>query len=188
LSPNEHQIERVVRGLAALGVGRIDEAMGLFDAAYEGMRQWRTLTTWHWRMALEWGMADACLASDRTDEAEHHARLFHDSAFAIRERTWRALASESCARIALRKGDLPAAAEHLRRGWAEMEPGDLKLAAWRLHAVEVELHDRSGNHTAADRHRSDWRDALQALASTLPADHIGRRTLAGARPIFGPVS
>lgn len=185
LSPNERQIERVVRGLANLGIGRIDEAMSLFEAAGDGMRQWRTLTTWHWRMALEWGTADACLALGQIAEARRHARLFHDYAYAIRERTWRALASESCARVALRLGDLAAAAEHLRQGWLEMEEGDLKLAAWRLHAVEAELHDRAGDQVAAEWHRDASNLALQALAATLPADHAGRDTIAGARPFFG---
>ena len=185
LSPNERQIERVVRGLANLGVGRIDEAMSLFEAAGDGMRQWRTLTTWHWRMALEWGTADAYLASDRIADAQRHAQLFHDYAYAIRERTWRALASESSARIALRRGDLALAAEHLRQAWAETEPGDLRLAAWRLHAVEAELHHHAGDEAAADRHRSAWSASLRVLASTLPADHVGRATIAGARPIFG---
>jgi len=188
LSPNEQQIERVVRGLANLGIGRIEEAMGLFAAASDGMRQWRTLTTWHWRMALEWGTADACLALDQIAEAERHALLFQDYAYAIRERTWRALASECCARIALRRGDLAAAAEHLRHGWAEMERGDLKLVAWRLHAVEAELHNRAGNEAAADQHRRAWSAALQALAATLPTDHVGHHTLTGARPIFGVIS
>ena len=187
LSPNEQQIERVVRGLAELGVGRIDKAMSLFEAAGDGMRQWRTLTTWHWRMALEWGTADACLALDQIAEAERHAQLFHDYAYGIRERTWRALASESCARIALRRGHLPEAAEHLRRGWVEMEQDELKLVAWRLHAVEAELHERAGNQAAAESHRSAWRAALGSLAGTLPADHVGRGTIARARPIFGPV-
>ena len=185
LSPNETQIEMVVRGLAALAAGHIDVAVDLLTVARDVMRERRTLTTWHWRMALEWGMADACLAAGLLDEARRHAEIFHDLAYGIRERTWRALASETAARIALRIGDLSTTASRLREAWKETEAGELPLVEWRLHAVESKLHEGRGCSDSAGASRRAWREALQNLADTLPADHVGRRTLADAKPIFG---
>ena len=182
LSPNEQQIERVVRGLAELGAGRIDKAMDLFAAACEGMQRWQTLTTWHWRMALEWGMADAHLALGQIEQAQLHARQFHDLAYAIRERTWRALASETCARIALRTADPAAAKAHLLQGWKETEAGELKLAVWRLHAAEAAVAEYCGDGRAAELHGAAWKAALEDLADSLPEGHIGRRTIMGAIP------
>ena len=185
ITPNEEQIEMVVRGLAELGAGRIDVAIDRLTAAGDIMRRRRTLTTWHWEMAREWGMADACLAAGLLDAARRHADLFHNLAYAIRERTWRALASEAAARIALRTGDLAAMADRLRDAWQEAEAGALPLVAWRLHAVEARLHERRGNREGLEASRRAWQDALAELAATLPEGHIGRQTLAGAEPIFG---
>ena len=185
LSPNETQIEMVVRGLAALAAGQIDVAMDLLAVARDVMRERRTLSTWHWRMALEWGMADACLAAGLLDEARRHAETFHELAYAIRERTWRALASETAARLALRIGDFPTASSRLRDAWKETEAGDLPLVEWRLHAVEAKLHEGKGCCESAGASQRAWHEALQRLADTLPAEHAGRRTLADAKPIFG---
>ena len=185
ITPNEEQIEMVVRGLAELGAGRSDVAIDRLTAAGEVMRRRRTLTTWHWEMAREWGMADACLAAGLLEEARRHAGLFHDLAYAIRERTWRALASETAARIALRRDDLPAVADRLREAWQETEAGALPLVAWRLHAVGTRLHERRGDEEGMRASRRAWQDALVELAATLPEGHIGRQTLDGAEPIFG---
>jgi DNA-binding winged helix-turn-helix (wHTH) protein len=185
LTPNEQQIEMVVRGLAELGAGHSDIAIDLLTAAGDVMRQRRTLTTWHWDMAREWGMADACLAAGLLDQSRRHADHFRNLAYAIRERTWRALASETAARIALRIGDLAAVDDRLREAWQETEAGALPLVAWRLHAVEARLHERRGDGEGAKASRRAWRDALAELADTLPEGHIGRQTLAGAEPIFG---
>ncbi len=185
LSPNEQQIEMVVRGLAELGAGRIDRAIDLLTSARDVMNRRRTLMTWHWRLALEWGMADACLAAGLLDEARRHASVFYDLAYAIRERTWRALASETAARIALRVGDLDAVSERLRDAWNETEAGELPLVEWRLHAVEARRLERIGLRGEAENRKFAWTKALQKLVETLPSDHVGRVALRDAQPIFG---
>jgi DNA-binding winged helix-turn-helix (wHTH) protein/tetratricopeptide (TPR) repeat protein len=183
LSPNEQQIEMVVRGLAEQGRGRSDVAIGLLTAAGEVMTRRRTLTTWHWRIVLEWGMVDACLAAGHIEEARRHGARLHDLAYALRERTWRALASETMARLALRIDDLAAAEATLREAWAQTEAGPLPLATWRLHAVNAALCERMGHEADAARHRQGWQTALEALIDTLPPEHVGQGTLAGAMPI-----
>jgi DNA-binding winged helix-turn-helix (wHTH) protein/tetratricopeptide (TPR) repeat protein len=185
LTPNERQIEMVVRGLAELVAGRVDAGIALLVAAGDVTRQRRTLTSWHWEMAREWGLTDAYLATGRLDEARLHARQLHDFAYAIRERTWRAAASETAARIALRTGDLETAGERLREAWKETEAGELPVITWRLHAVEARLRDRRGDREGAEASRLAWRQALEALAETLPAGHVGRNTLARSEPMFG---
>lgn len=184
LSPNEQQIEMVVRGLAEQGHGRSDVAIGLLSAAAEVMARRRTLTTWHWRIVLEWGMTDACLATGRIEDARLHGERLHQLAYALRERTWRALASETAARLALRMDDLSGAEAALREAWAETEAGPLPLATWRLHAVNATLCERTGDEAGALHHRKGWQTALEALIDTLPSTHSGRTTLVGAKPIL----
>jgi hypothetical protein len=127
-------------------------------------------------------MADAHLALGQIEQAQLHARQFHDLAYAIRERAWRALASETCARIALRTTNPAKAKAHLLQGWKETEAGELKLAVWRLHAADAATAEYCGDGRAAERHGAAWKAALENLAGTLPEGHIGRHTIMGAAP------
>ena len=186
LTPNEQQIEMVVRGLAALGLGQVDEAIHLLGLAREAMEKRRTLTTWHWRLALEWGTADAYLAIGEMDGARQHSEALWTLAQATRERNWRALAGESVARVALSRGELTLAADRLREAWDETLEGELPLVSWRLHAVEAMLMQLGGDAAGRDRHRQASAAALETLAGSLPQDHPGRATLAKARTIIAP--
>jgi ATP/maltotriose-dependent transcriptional regulator MalT len=137
-------------------------------------------------MVIEWGMTDACFAAGRFEAARAHAEMFHDLAHRTRERTWRALACETGARLALAEGDLSGAGARLREGWEETGSGPLPQAEWRLHAVEAAVRSAAGDRDGAGRHRQACADALAALAQTLPEGHSARETLRSARPAFAP--
>ena len=181
---NERQMELAVLGLAALGQGQPAPALRWLHRAGQETSRRRTISTWTWSLVIAWGMTDACMAAGHLGAAREHARRFHELAYRSRERTWRALASESSARIALADRDLAAAKAHLRGAWAETAPGRLPLAEWRLHAVEAALRTREGDDPGAAHHRNAWTEALAELARTLPAEHIGQQTLKSARPVF----
>ena len=185
LTPNEKQMEMAVRGLTALGRGKPAVAMGWLERAGQEARKRRTLSSWYWGMVIEWAMTDACLAAGQFEAARAHARDLHELAYRTRERTWRALASESSARIALADCDVAAAKEHLCDAWEETTLGSLPLAEWRLHAVEATLRTREGDDVGAAHHRNACAEALAELARTLPAEHIGHQTLKSARLVFG---
>jgi hypothetical protein len=185
LTRNERQMELAVRGLAALGQGEPVAAMRWLHLARQETSQRWTISTWIWSLVITWGMTDACMAAGHLSAAREHARHFHELAYRTRERTWRMLASESRARIALADRDLAAAKAHLREAWEETAPGRLPLAEWRLHAVEATLRAQEGDADGAADHRNAWTEALAELARTLPAGHIGRQTLESARPVFG---
>jgi DNA-binding winged helix-turn-helix (wHTH) protein len=187
LTRNERQMELAVRGLAALGQGESAPALRwLHLAGQETSERW-TISTWMWSLVIAWGMSDACMAAGHLGAAREHARHFHELAYRTRERTWRALASESSARIALVDRDLAAAKTHLHEAWEETAAGRLPLAEWRLHAVEAALRALEGDDAGAARHRSASAEALAELARTLPAEHVGQQTLKSARPLFGPI-
>jgi DNA-binding winged helix-turn-helix (wHTH) protein len=185
LTPNEKQMEMAVRGLTALGQGKPAAAMGWLEQAGQEAGKRRTLSSWYWGMVIEWAMTDACLAAGQLEAARAHAGDLHALAYRTRERTWRALASESGARIALADRDFAAARAHLREAWEETALGRLPLAEWRLHAVEATLRAQEGDEIGAAHHRNAWTKALARLARTLPAEHIGQQTLKAARPVFG---
>jgi hypothetical protein len=177
-------MEMAVRGLTALGQGNPAAAMDWLEQAdREGCKR-RTLSSWYWGMVIEWAMTDACLAAGELEAAGAHAGNLHELAYRTRERTWRAMACETGARIALADGDLATAQARLREGWKETDLGPLPLVAWRLHAVEAAALDAVGDPDAAARHRQACADALAGIAQTLPEGHSARDTFASARPIF----
>ena len=185
LTPNEKEMELAVRGVAALGEGDTAAAVRWLTLADQDSRHRRTVTTWYWGMVIGWGLTDACLAAGDLDAAREHAKAFQALASSTRERTWRALACESGARIALADGDLATAGAQLARGWDETAAGPLPLVAWRLHAVEAAVRSAAGDAGGAAHHHRASADALAALAETLPPDHPTRESLGSARPIFG---
>ena len=186
LTPNEKQMEMAVRGLTALGQGKPAAAMGWLEQAGQEGGKRRTLSSWYWGMVIEWAMTDACLAAGQLEAARAHAIILHDLAYRTQERTWRAMACETGARVALADGDVSGADARLREGWEETRPGPLPQAEWRLHAVEAVVRSAAGDLDGAARHRQASADAVAALAQTLPEGHVGRETLGSARPIFAP--
>ena len=185
LTPNEKQMEMAVRGLTALGQGKPAAAMGWLERAGQEVGK-RTLSSWYWGMVIEWAMTDACLAAGQLDAARAHASHLHDLAHRTQERTWRAMACEAGARVALADGDVAGADARLHEGWEETRPGPLPQAEWRLHAVEAVVRLASGDPDRAARHRQASAEGLAALAQTLPEGHLGRETLKSARPVFAP--
>ena len=186
MARNEKQMEMIVGGLAARGLGRPDETLDRLSRAREDALRHPIITTWLWRMVIAWGMADAGLAAGDVAAARVSAEEFHALAYRTQERTWRAMACETGARIALAEGDLSTAQARVREGWQETDLGPLPLVEWRLHAVEAAVRGAAGDPDGAARHRQACADALAALAQTLPEGHAMRESLKFAQPVFGP--
>jgi hypothetical protein len=135
-------------------------------------------------MVIEWGMTDASLAAGQFEAARGHAGHLQELASSTLERTWRAMACETAARVALAEGELSTAEARVRESWEEMALGPLPLVEWRLHAVEAKLRSAAGDPDGAARHAQACADALTALAETLPEGHSAREALRSARPVF----
>lgn len=186
LSANDARVELIVRGLAELGSGNVVRALEHLTTADTEMQTRNTLSSWYWRLALSWGLTDAYLAAGDLKAAAARAQVFLDQACATEERNWRALAGETCARVALLLGNLLAARNYLTRAWTDVEGYDVPLARWRLHRVEARMSDLMQDPDSATRHRKFCGDVLEALAETLPGGHPGRRTLLATDRSYGP--
>jgi hypothetical protein len=184
MSPNERQIEMVVRGLAELAGGRAGRAIELLNSADEIMDQVRTLTTWHWRMALEWGLADAHLVAGDINAARRHADRLLQRASATNERTWRTLAHEASARVALHENDHARAVAQVAAARREMEHGPVPLAEWRVDAVESSLLKRTGDCAGARSLIDRWRSRIDALVDSPTLGLEARISLSNAKPIL----
>jgi DNA-binding winged helix-turn-helix (wHTH) protein/tetratricopeptide (TPR) repeat protein len=184
LPPNEVKVEMAIRGLAYLGLGNIDLALKYLRSARAEMEARNTLTSWFWRLAAEWGLTEAHLRAGEIPAAEACGRALVDRAGAIEERSWRGLAAEACARVALAEDDLDAARSWLARAWAEIDGYDTPLVRWRLHAVEAETAERISDGQKAASHRGQWRDQIELLSHSIPDDHPARDKLKDARPFY----
>jgi hypothetical protein len=181
---NEKQLEMIVRGLVARGLGRPDEALERLSHAWEDALRRPIVTSWLWRMVIAWGMTDACLAAGDMTAARVRSEELHALAYRTQQRTWRGTACETGARVALAEGELSTAQARVRKGWKEIDLGPLPLVEWRLHAIEAAVRSAAGDPDGAARHRQACADALAALAQTLPEGHSAREALRSARPIF----
>jgi hypothetical protein len=120
-------------------------------------------------------------------EARDAAKSFHAMAYGAPDRTWRALASEATARLALASGDLLLAKRALQEASAAIGAEAAPLAAWRLHAVYAYYKERCED-PAGSAHELELSNVVRShLANTLPDDHPGRRSLLAATPLFGRV-
>jgi tetratricopeptide (TPR) repeat protein len=184
--PNEVKVDFVLRGLACLGLGRLESAFEYLWAARAEMEARNTLTSWYWRLVGEWALTDAHLLDGDLDAAAACAEGLLRRARAIEERTWRGLAWEACARVALAQGRASDAGAHLAEAWVDIEGYDCPLVRWRLHAVGALVSESAGERDAARRHVQSSEQELKALAASLPVDHPSRSTLMKARPIMPP--
>jgi DNA-binding winged helix-turn-helix (wHTH) protein/tetratricopeptide (TPR) repeat protein len=184
MSPNERQIEMVVRGLAELAAGRAERAIDLLGSAGRVMDEVRTLTTWHWRLALEWGLTDAHLAVGDLGEAHRHAERFMQRALATNERTWRTLAHEASARVAMRENDHSGASVHIGAARAEAAAGPVPLAEWRLDVVEGHLLEKMGDLGGARIRLDQARGRIDGLGDSQMLSQEACNSLKGAGPIM----
>ncbi|WP_426425571.1 AAA family ATPase [Bradyrhizobium genosp. A] len=180
---NEVKVELVIRGLANLGLGRLEVAFKNLTAARADMDARNTLTSWYWRVVAKWGMTDAHLVAGELDAAEVCAKAFLERACTMEERSWQGLAAESCARVELALGRPSSAAKYLAQAWSQIEGYEAGLVRWRLHSVGATISDLTGESLVAARHRKAQAEELDALAASLPLGHAGRATLRAAQPL-----
>ena len=139
-------------------------------------------------MPLQWAMTEAWLSKGDLSEARVEAKEFLKVTLPTGERTYRALAYEVSARVAIAEQDLNRAQELIAKAVQEMEGYEVPLAQWRVHGTAAELHQRLGNRALAEHHRELSRTTIIKLANSLPADEPLRETFLSApiiRKILG---
>lgn len=102
------------------------------------------------------------------------------------DRTWRALAWEAKARIALADGDLPGAQDCIAKAVAMVENFDVPLAAWRVHRTAAALYRSAGNTRPAQRARELSQTIIGELARSLD-EPLRHSFLSGASASQYPV-
>lgn len=157
----------VLLGSSYLGLGRIEEAHQCFEALSQRVAREPSPVDWHLRKLVHHGMSRCLLA--RGDLAEARAEAERALLMAERsgERTYMALGRRTLCEIAMAEGDLGRAAAELARAQRALAGGEAPLAAWRVHATAVSVHERRGERADAARARAQGAAVLRRLADSV---------------------
>jgi hypothetical protein len=140
---------------------------------------------WYRRMLIASALTELWLVKGHLAQARSEAERFLTIALATEERTWRTIAWDASARIAMAEGDLTRARHCLAEGLSTLEGFEVPLASWRVHATAFELHQNSGNRELAERHLGLSRDTIMKLAnSLLPAEDVLRQTFLSSQMVL----
>jgi hypothetical protein len=167
-------------GSAETALGRHERAREHLLAARAIMDRSVVVFVWVWRMPLESALTELWLATGDLAQARPQAERFLKIALATEEHTWRALAWEVNARVAMAERDLTRAQDCIAKGLSAMEGFEVPLAAWRVHATAFELHQNSGDRDVAERHLALSRETVMKLANSLAQEEPLRQAYLSA--------
>ena len=173
----------IVAGCAAAGRSAFQRALDQLLAVRRDMERQPLMKDWHLNMPLQWGLTEAWLAKGDVAQARLEGELFLKITLAAEERTWRALAFEANARVAIRDGDLFTAQGFMNQALQVMEGFEVPLAAWRVHGTASALHERLGEPGPAEKHRELSRAIITKLANSMPVEEPLRKIFLSAPAI-----
>jgi len=171
-SPSDVRFCSILMASAQLNLGNYERARALLSAAQEDMDRRTVVLDWYRHILIASALTELWLAKGDLAQARSQAEGFLKIALATEERTWRTLAWEASARIAMAEGSLTRAQHCMAEGLSAMEGFEVPLAGWRVHATAFELHQNSGNRELAQRHLALSRDTIRKLANSLPAEEV----------------
>jgi hypothetical protein len=169
-------------------MGNADRAVELLLACRAEMEQHPLLVDWYTRMPLQRALTEAWLSKGDLARARVEAEEFLKVTMATEERTFRALAFDANARVAMAEGALPRAQDCIAQAVQAMEGYEVPLAHWRVHATAFDLYQRMKQQDAAKTHRELSRDTIMKLANSLPVEEPLRQIFLSApmvRKILG---
>jgi hypothetical protein len=173
--PLSIQISLVLLGSAELGAGDLAAARRSFEDLREWQSRQRILMDWIWKLPLQLGFTELCLAEGDRNGARRESERFLKLAAATAECTWTALAHHARARVAILERDSLCARREIALGFAAIDGREAPLAEWRLHALAGDLLDDPSLLAQA-------RTAILQLASSLAAGDPLRECLLAASP------
>jgi len=170
-------------GLAEAGLGNHERALEYLLTCRSEMDQHPAITDWYVRMPLQQGLVEAWLCKGDLENARAEAEESLGATLATGERTFRALAFDANARVAMAEQDLDRALECVGKAEQAMEGFEVPLAHWRVHGTAYELHRRLGNRDLEHSHRELSCATIMKLANSLPTDEPLRQTFLSAPQI-----
>jgi tetratricopeptide (TPR) repeat protein len=178
--PQIYRFGLIVAGSAEAGLGNHRRALDYLISCRDQMDAHAMTNDWHNRMPLHQALTEVWLSQGELEKARVEAGEFLKVTLATEERTFRALAFEANARVAIAEGDLVRAKDWITKALQSSEGFEIPLAHWRVHATAFELYQQSGDRIVAQRHLTLSRDMIMKLANSLPAEEPLRKTFLSA--------
>jgi DNA-binding winged helix-turn-helix (wHTH) protein len=163
-------------GWTEAALGNPERALEYLLECRRQLDQLPMMTDWTQRTPLQLALTEAWLSKGDLQNARVEAELCLRVTLATEEHTWRGLAYEVNARLAIAEQDLARAQDFLAKAIQAMEDFEVPLAHWRVHATAFELHKLLGNHELAVNHRNLSRATILKLADSLSAEEPLRHT------------
>jgi len=167
-------------GSAERGLGNYDRALEYLLRCRDDMTENPMVADWYHRMVLQKVLAEVWLSKGELSKARTEADQFLALTLTAEEHTFRALAYELNARLAIAEGNFDRSQDDVAKAVHSMEGYELPLAHWRVHATAAELYERKGNTELAEYHLTLSRDTVMKLANSLPQDEPLRKTFLSA--------
>jgi DNA-binding winged helix-turn-helix (wHTH) protein len=174
---------RIVAGCAHAGRNSPESALEHLLAVRHEMERQPLMEDWQLSMPLQWGFTEAWLAQGDLAQARMEAEQFLMVTLAAEDHTWRSLAFEANARVAIAEGDLRKAQDCILKAIQEMEGFEVPLAAWRVHATASDLSARGGDGDLATRHRELSYATIMQLANSMSTEEPLREIFLSAPAI-----
>jgi DNA-binding winged helix-turn-helix (wHTH) protein len=178
----EERIRLITLGAAEAGLGQYDRALAHLEVARQQMLENPVVLNWYWRIAVEWALAHLWIARADLDRASGHANEMLALTAHQPEVTWRALALQTRARIAMGQRDLARGQGCIGEALSAIAALEVPVAAWKVHTVAAELFELGGDEESAQHHRVVGRAALLKLGGSLPPGHSFRRRFLNSQP------
>jgi DNA-binding winged helix-turn-helix (wHTH) protein len=179
-SPSDVRFCSMLLAQAELNMGNYERAHALLSATQEHMERLTVALDWYRRMLIESVLTELWLAKGDITQARLAGDRFLEIASATEERTWRALAWEASARVAMAELDQTRSQGCIAEALSTMKGFELPLADWRVHAAAFELCRKSGHRDLAERHLALSRQRIIKLADSLPAEEPLQRIFLSA--------
>jgi tetratricopeptide (TPR) repeat protein len=162
-NPSEERVRLVTLGAAQAGLGQYDAALAHLEAARQQMLENPVVLHWYWRIAVEWVLAQLWISRGYPARAGRHATDLLALTAGGGQATWRALALEVVAQIAMCERNLSRAREHITEALSIVERFEIPAAAWRIQALAAKFFESAGDSSSAQHHRELARAATLKL-------------------------
>ena len=170
----------VIAGSSEAALGDHEQALQHLLTARAEMDEKLVIVDWYHRIMLQGALTNLWLDRGDLGRARTEGALFMEHAGATAEQTWRALAWEANARIALASDDLKAATELAERATNAVARTEAPVAGWQAHATAAQVARARGDTVTANRSAARSREIIFSLASSLEPNARMRQTFLSA--------
>jgi hypothetical protein len=179
------RLSRLLSGSAHIGLGNFERATQTLLQAREEMNSHPIVLDWCFRLPLQAALSELWLLTGDLAQARDDASVYLNLALSTEDYTYRAMAAEVSARVALAHKEVSVARDFILQGLLALEQRNVPLAAWHVHATAASVFDAAGQIDLAQAHRQMAREAILSLADSLGSRQRLRATFLSSPAVAG---